>query len=225
MREIKKVFPKTVPLLISYLLMSMGFGVLIRSVGRSTLVSILMSAGIYAGAMQFAMVSLFDQPLAVVELVIMAVSINLRYLFYTISLLNSLKDEPWWKKILTTHFCSDETFSLYISSGEDGGMATARDMFIMGLFDYGYWVLGTLIGALLGSVIPINVEGIEFMMTALFITTFIEQWKGTDHHFPALLGLGGSLLAVLIFGPGNFILPAMVVILMGNLYYRRKYVN
>ena len=73
--------------------------------------------------------------------------------------------------------------------------------------------------------IPINVEGIEFMMTALFITTFIEQWKGTDHHFPAILGLGASLMAVFVFGPSNFILPAMIVILIGNLYYRRKYVN
>lgn len=225
MREFKKVFPKTVPLLISYLLMGMGFGVLIRSVGRSTLVSVLMSAGISAGAMQFAMVSLFDQPLAVIELIILAVSINLRYLFYTISLLNPLEGEPWWKKILTTHFCSDETFSLYISTGEDGGMATPDDMFAIGLLDFSYWVLGTLLGALLGSVIPINVEGIEFMMTALFITTFIEQWKGTDHHFPAILGMGASLIAVLVFGPGNFILPAMIVILIGNLYYRRKYVN
>lgn len=225
MREFKKVFPKTVPLLISYLLMGMGFGVLIRSVGRSTFVSVLMSGGICAGAMQFAMVSLFDQPLVVIELVILAFSINLRYLFYTISLLKPLEKEPFWRKLLITHVCSDETFSLYISSGEDGGMATPDDMFAIGLLDYSYWVLGTLIGALLGSVIPINVEGIEFMMTALFITTFIEQWKGTDHHFPSILGLAGSLLAVLVFGPGNFILPAMVVILIGNLYYRRKYVN
>lgn len=63
------------------------------------------------------------------------------------------------------------------------------------------------------------------MMTALFITAFIEQWKGTDHHFPALLGVGASVLAVLLFGRGSFLLPAMAVILIGNLYYRRKYVN
>ena len=225
MKEFKRVFPKTIPLLISYLLLGMGFGVLVRSVGRSTLVSLLMSFGIYAGAMQFAMVSLFAQHLAVLELVILAISINLRYLFYTISLLNPLAEEPLWKKMLVTHFCSDETFSLYITAGEDGGMADADAMYHIGLLNCMYWLAGTLLGALLGSVLPINVEGIDFMMTVLFITAFIEQWKGTDHHFPALLGVGASVLAVLLFGRGSFLLPAMAVILIGNLYYRRKYVN
>ena len=225
MKEFKRVFPKTIPLLISYLLLGMGFGVLIRSVGRSTLVSLLMSFGIYAGAMQFAMVSLFAQHLAVLELVILAFSINLRYLFYTISLLNPLSGQPMWKKILTTHFCSDETFSLYITAGEDGGMASAEDMFRIGLLNCLYWMTGTLLGALLGSVLPFSVEGIDFMMTAIFITAFIEQWKGTDHHFPALLGLAVSLLAVLLFGRDAFLLPAMACILIGNLYYRRKHVN
>lgn len=225
MKEFKRVFPKTIPIMISYLLLGMGFGVLIRSVGRSTLVSLLMSFGIYAGAMQFAMVSLFAQPLAVLELAILAVSINLRYLFYSISLINPLNGEPMWKKILTTHFCSDETFSVYITAGEDGGMATADDMFRIGLLNCLYWMVGTLLGALLGSVIPMNVEGIDFMMTALFITAFIEQWKGTDHHFPALLGVGVSILAVILFGRDAFLLPAMGCILIGNLYYRRNHVN
>lgn len=225
MKEFKRVFPKTIPIMISYLLLGMGFGVLIRSVGRSTLVSLLMSFGIYAGAMQFAMVSLFAQPLAVLELAILAVSINLRYLFYSISLINPLNGEPMWKKILTTHFCSDETFSVYITAGEDGGMATADDMFRIGLLNCLYWMVGTLLGALLGSVIPMNVEGIDFMMTALFITAFIEQWKGTDHHFPALLGVGASVLAVILFGRDAFLLPAMACILIGNLYYRRNHVN
>ena len=99
MNGLKKVFPRTVPIVISYFFMAIGFGVLIKSVGQSNVVGGLMSGGIYAGAMQFAMVSLFSNPLNVLELAILAISINLRYLFYTLSLLGPLSELPMWKRI------------------------------------------------------------------------------------------------------------------------------
>lgn len=225
MNGLKKVFPRTIPIVISYFFMAIGFGVLIKSVGQSNVVGGLMSGGIYAGAMQFAMVSLFSNPLNVLELVLLAVSINLRYLFYTLSLLGPLSQLPMWKRIAVVHFSSDETFSLYVTGGEDGNMATADDMFSMGLINFITWVGATVLGGWIGILLPIDATGIEFMMTALFITAFLEQWKGTDHHFPAILGVAASVLSLLLVGPKKFILPAMVLILIGDLFYRRKYVH
>ncbi|MDY3119127.1 MAG: AzlC family ABC transporter permease [Peptoniphilus sp.] len=225
MNGVKKVFPRTLPIVISYFFLAIGFGVLVKSVGQPNRIGGLMSGGIYAGAMQFAMVSLFSEPLNVLELVILTVSINLRYLFYSLSLLGPLSKLPMYKRLLVVHFASDETFSLYVTGGEDGNMATGKDMFSMGLINFVTWVGATLLGGWIGAMLPVDATGVEFMMTALFITAFLEQWKGTDHHFPAIFGVAASVLSLLIVGPEKFILPSMLLILVGDLYYRRKYVH
>ncbi|MDQ0508801.1 Inner membrane protein YgaZ [Aedoeadaptatus ivorii] len=223
MKAFRKVFPRTVPILITYAFLGMGFGVLVKSAGQSGLVSFLMSFFICAGAMQFATVGLFAEPLSVLGLVILTLSVNLRYLFYTLSLLTPLQKAPLWKQALIAHFASDETFSLYVTGGEDGSVADADYMFAVGALNFAYWVVASVLGVWVGTLLPIDATGIDFLMTALFIVTVIDQWEKTDHHLPTLLGFGASVASLLVFGPDKFILPAMAIILAGNLIYRRKY--
>ena len=59
-----------------------------------------------------------------------------------------------------------------------------------------------------------NTKGIDFVLTALFVVIFINQWKATKNHLPVLVGVGASLLCLILFGPSNFLIPAMVLILL-----------
>ena len=121
---------------------------------------------------------------------------------------------------------TDETYSLVCSEDikkADNSSSTGteaeteqarrhRYYFTVSLLDQIYWVTGSVCGSLLGSIIPFNTEGIDFALTALFLTVFVEQWLSTGKHGPALAGLGASVLCLIIFGADNFLIPTMVLI-------------
>ena len=62
------------------------------------------------------------------------------------------------------------------------------------------------------EIIPFSTEGIDFALTALFVTVFVEQWKSTKEHKPAIIGALSSVVCLLVFGAGDFLIPAMLLI-------------
>lgn len=199
-------------MLSGYIVLGMGFGVLMQTNGYSFWLVLAMSALIYAGSMQYLAVDLLCGGASLVSAALTTLMVNARHLFYGISMVDKYKGAGK-KKPYLIFALTDETYSLVCSGNEDKtDEERHRYYFLVSLFNQIYWVAGSLIGALLGEIIPFSTEGIDFALTALFVTVFVEQWKSTRDHVPALVGALASVLCLVIFGAGDFLIPAMILI-------------
>ena len=219
-RLLKAAFLATVPVMAGYLVLGMGFGVLLTSKGYGSLWAIAMSTFIYAGSMQYLAVDLLTGGASLIAAALTTLLVNARHLFYGISMIDRYRDTGAIKPYLIFGL-TDETYSLVCG----GDRRPARYYALVTLLDHLYWVGGTAIGALLGSVLPIPTEGIDFALTALFVTIAVEQWKTSTDRLPAIVGLIASVLCLLLFGPGQFLIPAMLLItaaLLALRYIRKK---
>lgn len=204
----KAALPYTLPVCMGYIFLGIAFGVLMVSGGFHPFWALLMSVCVYAGSMQFVAVDLLAGPFAPLTAALMTLMVNARHIFYGLSMLERFKICGKLKPYMMFSL-SDETYSLLCSARVPEGMDKKWFMFFIALMDQLYWIAGTAIGALAGSLIPFDSTGIDFAMTALFIVIFVEQWESTRNHIPAVLGLAVTLLCLVIFGPDWFIIAAM----------------
>lgn len=211
MQTIKQAFYKSIPVMAGYVFLGIGFGILIRNAGYGLLAAAAMSLFIYAGSMQFVGVSLLTGGASILTTAITTVMVNARHLFYSISMIGKYKSAGKYKPYMIFAL-TDETYSLLCDGSAPDGTDPELYRFLVSLFDHSYWVMGSVIGNLLGSVLPFSTAGIEFSMTALFVASFTEQWLTTKDHIPAITGLLGTLLCLVVFGPENFLIPAMLLI-------------
>ena len=202
----KQAFIATLPVLSGYVVLGTGFGILLQSKGFGLGWAVAMSIFIYAGSMQYLAVDLLAGGAGLIAAGLTTLMVNARHLFYGISMIGKYKDTGWRKPYLIFGL-TDETYSLNCAEER-----SADYYFLVTLFNQIYWVAGSALGAVLGTVLPFSTEGIDFSLTALFITVFVEQWRGTKDHIPALIGVGASVGCLAVFGAGNFLIPAMVVI-------------
>ncbi|HWQ74276.1 MAG TPA: AzlC family ABC transporter permease [Syntrophomonas sp.] len=220
-KAFKAAFPYTIPLIPSYIFLAFAFGVLMSSKGYGALWPILMSVVIYAGAMQYVTVNLLTSIFNPLNALVMTLVINARHLFYGVAMLEKFSGAGRKKPYLIFGL-TDETFSLLCSAEPPVGVDRYWFMFFITLIAQFYWVAGTALGVLLGENLFFNIQGLDFVMTALFIVIFINQWKSQQRHDPALAGLAISLGCLLVFGPQRFIIPAMVLIVAALLLFHRK---
>ncbi len=211
MQTIKQAFYKSIPVMAGYVFLGIGFGILIRNAGYGLLAAAAMSLFIYAGSMQFVGVSLLTGGASILTTAITTVMVNARHLFYSISMIGKYKSAGKYKPYMIFAL-TDETYSLLCDGSAPDGTDPELYRFLVSLFDHSYWVMGSVIGNLLGTVLPFSTAGIEFSMTALFVASFTEQWLTTKNHIPAITGLLGTLLCLVVFGPQNFLIPAMLLI-------------
>ena len=208
---IKKAFIATIPVMAGYSVLSMGFGILLRSKGYGVGWAWAMSSFIYAGSMQYLAVDLLTGGASLITAAMTTLMVNARHLFYGISMIDKYKNTSW-KKPYLIFALTDEVYSLNCGDLPKDIDNPSLYYFLVSLFNQSYWVAGSVIGSLLGSVIPFNTEGIDFTLTALFVTVFVEQWKNTKNHIPALTGVISSVVCLLIFGADKFLIPSMVLI-------------
>jgi len=213
MTALKAAFPHTLPVLTGYLFWGTAFGVLLGSKGYSLGWAILMSTIIYAGAGQFVAIGLLTTAFNPLYAFIITLVVNARHLFYGISLLNRVSGIGR-KKSYVAFGLTDETFSILCSTEAPDGVDRSWFMFFITLLDHGYWIAGSALGAVLGAMVDFNAKGIDFVMTALFVVIFIEQWKSQQYHGPAIIGVATSSVCLLLFGSSNFIIPAMLAIVL-----------
>ena len=221
---IQQAFIKSLPVMAGYVVLGIGFGILLRGAGYGVLWAFAMSAFIYAGSMQYVGVSLLTGGASILTTALTTFMVNARHLFYSISMVDRYKDAGKYKPYMIFAL-TDETYSL-LSDGEDpfkNEEALNNYRFWVSLFDQSYWVTGCVLGSLLGAVIPFSTEGIEFSMTALFIASFTEQWLTTRDHIPALTGLLSTLACLVIFGAERFLIPAMLLITLILTLVRGRY--
>ncbi len=217
----KKAFLATLPVMAGYVVLGTGFGILLSSKGYGPLWSLAMSSLIYAGSMQYLAVDLLSGGAGLITAAITTLMVNARHLFYGISMIDKYRDTGKFKPYLIFAL-TDETYSLNCTGVPEGIENGPLYYFLTSIFNQSYWVMGSLLGSLLGQVFPFSTEGIDFALTALFVTVFIEQWKSAGDHIPAILGVLCSLLCLALFGPGNFLIPAMVLITLCLSLYGRK---
>lgn len=194
-----------------YIVLGIGFGILLRNAGYGVLWAASMSLFIYAGSMQYVGVGLLTGGASVITTIITTIMVNARHLFYSISMVDKYKDAGRFKPYMIFAL-TDETYTLLCDGKAPGGTDPDLYRFLVSMFNQCYWVTGSVIGSLIGEVLPFSTVGIEFSMTALFIASFTEQWLTTKDHIPALTGLIGTLLCLIIFGSENFLIPAMLLI-------------
>ena len=208
---VRKAFLKSLPVMAGYVVLGIGFGILLRDAGYGLPWAFAMAVAIYAGSMQYVGVGLLAGGAGIITALLTTVMVNARHLFYSISMIGLYRDAGKYKPYLIFAL-TDETYSL-LSDGETPFPEYAHlYRFLVSLFNQLYWITGCILGSLLGSVLPFPSTGIEFSMTALFIASFTEQWIKTRDHLPALTGLLSTLLCLLVFGPERFLIPAMLLI-------------
>ena len=224
-KEIKKAFLSTIPVMTGYLVLGMGFGIILKTKGYGVLWALAMSVFIYAGSMQFVAIDLLTGGASLIAVALTTLMVNARHLFYGISMVDKYRNTGAKKPYLIFGL-TDETYSLVCNDSATKDISNKNGYyFFVSLFDQCYWVSGSVIGSLLGSIIPFNTEGIDFALTALFVTVFIEQWLDSKKHSPALIGVGASVLCLLIFGSNNFLIPAMIIITILLIMIRKKEVT
>lgn len=208
---IHTAFLDTIPVLTGYVFLGFGFGILLHQSGYGVLWAAAMSLFIYAGSMQYVAVSLLAGGAGLLTAALTTVVVNARHLFYGISMVDAYKDAGR-KKPYMIFALTDETYSLVSRNQVPEGMDRHTYCFLVSLFDQIYWVAGSVMGSLAGTLLPINYEGIEFVLTALFVTIFVEQWLSTRNHVPALIGVAATVVCLLVFGRDVFLIPSMVLI-------------
>lgn len=218
---IKQAFYRSIPVMAGYIVLGIGFGILMRGAGYGVLWTASMSAFIYAGSMQYVGVGLLTGGASVLTTAMTTIMVNARHLFYSISMIDNYKDAGKYKPYMIFAL-TDETYSLLCDGTVPDGVEPELYRFLVSLFDHSYWVSGSIIGSLLGAVLPFSTEGIEFSMTALFVASFTEQWLTTKDHVPALTGFLCTLLCLVVFGPGRFLIPAMLLITLVLTILRRR---
>lgn len=207
--KIKNAFYATIPVMAGYLVLGIGFGMVLRTRGYGILWALAMSVFIYAGSMQYVTIDLLTGGVSLITAAVTTLAVNARHLFYSISMIDKYKNQK--RKNFLIFTLTDETYSLVCSEVPDGTDASSY-YFYVSLFDYIYWIGGSAIGSVLGSVLPIRTEGVDFALTALFLTVFVEQWLTTKNHLSAIIGVGASVVCLLLFGSDKFLIPAMVLI-------------
>ncbi len=220
-KALRAAFPVTIPVMTGYIFLGMGYGILMDSIGYGLGWTLLMSLLIFAGSIQYVAIALLTSAFNPLYTLLLTLMVNARHLFYGISMLERFKGTGRLKPYLVFGL-TDETFSLLSAVEPPEGVERKWFQFFITLLDHVYWVAGSALGSIIGSMISFNTEGLDFVLTALFVVIFIDQWKGRKNHIPALVGLGGALLCLLVFGQDHFMIPAMILILLLLTVFRKR---
>lgn len=211
MKALKAAFPPTIPVFTGFLFLGIAYGITMNDKGYGVLWTFLMSFMAFAGSSQYVSITFLTTTFNPLYAFLISLMVNIRHLFYGISMLEQYKDTGKLKPYLIFGLC-DETFSIICSANPPEDVDKKWFMFFVTLLNHFYWVLGSVTGGIIGSMISFNTKGLDFALTALFVVIFIDQWKSNKDHKPAIIGVLCSLICLLIFGQSNFIIPSMLAI-------------
>jgi len=220
-KTIQNAFMKSLPVMAGYVVLGIGFGILLKQAGYGLFWSFLMSLTIYAGSMQYVAVSLLTSGASLISVGLTTLMVNARHLFYGVSMIDKYEGAGK-KKAYMIFSLTDETYSLLCGGDVPEGVEKHWYRFFVSLFNQSYWILGCVLGSVVGTLITFDTAGIEFSMTALFVTVFVEQWLTTKNHLPAIIGLVCSILCLVFFGADNFLIPTMIAITVVLLFVKKR---
>ena len=218
---LRAAFPYTIPIFAGYWFLGLTYGILMNVSGFSFVWPMVMAAVIYSGSVEFVAVKVLLSSFHPLQAFVMAFMIGARHLFYGITMLDRFKHKGW-KKPLLIYFMSDETFSVNYTAKIPKGIDEGCFMLCVTLLDFLYWLTGATLGGIFGNLITFSTKGLDFVMTAMFVVIFVEQWLKDSCHVSALLGIVLSVISLLLFGPDHFVIPAMMLMLLVLLALRPR---
>ena len=220
-QTIRKAFTKSLPVMAGYMVLGIGFGILLKDAGYGLFWAFIMSLTIYAGSMQYVAVPFLASGASLITVALTTLMVNARHLFYGLTMIDKYKTAGKKKPYLIFSL-TDETYSLLCTDEIPDGVDRHWYRFFVSLFNQSYWILGSVLGSLLKELLSFDTAGIDFSMTALFVTVFVEQWLSTKNHWPAVIGLVSAAACLAIFGPDSFLLPTMIAITISLLLLRKS---
>ncbi len=220
LKALKAAFPYTIPIFAGFWFLALAYGIYMNVSGFSFWYPFLMSITIFGGSLEFVAVSMLLAPFAPLQTFIMALLVQARHLFYGISMLDKYKNMGWKKFYLIFAMC-DESFSINYTAEIPEDVDRGWFYFWVSLLNQSYWVSGALIGGLTGSLLKFNTAGLDFVMTAMFVVIFMEQWMKQKKHHTGLIGIGCTALCLYFFGSTSFMVPAMILIIVILLAFRK----
>lgn len=203
---IARAFKDTLPVMTGYVVLGLGFGILLSTRGYNFAWALLMCLLIYSGTMQFVAIDLFTSGASLAASGMTSLMVSARHLFYGLSMIERYEKVSGLRKFYMIFALTDETYSLVCESNDEDYC------FWVSLFDHIYWTFGSILGALLGQVLPFDSRGIDFALTALFVSICVEQWLNNGNHYSSLTGFVVSIICLIIFGAENFLIPSMILI-------------
>ncbi len=219
-KALKAAFPKTIPIMAGFLFLGTAYGIYARTQGLAAAVPIIMAAVVFAGSMEFVAVDLMVTGFDPLGAFIMAVMVNARHLFYGISMLGKYKGTGAIKPYLIFGLC-DESFSINCTATVPDGVDKGKFYFWVTILNQLYWVTGAAFGSLAGTLIGVELKGLDFVMTALLVVIFLDNWLKEKSHISSLIGIAATVVCLLIFGSDGFIIPSMAVIILVLTIFRK----
>ena len=216
----KSAFPQTLPVLAGYVSLGIAFGILLRDAGYGVIYAFLMSLFVFAGSAQFLCVELLVANATLPQVAFLIFLLNFRHFFYGLTMISHYRNVK--KKWYLIFGLTDETYALLSANKIPSTVEKSDFYFAVTFLNHIYWISGSVIGSLVGALIPFDMTGIDFAMTALFAVLVVEQWKSHSKHFPAILGFAVSILSILIFGTENFIIPTLIIICVILLLFKNQ---
>ncbi|RDU62085.1 AzlC family ABC transporter permease [Helicobacter sp. MIT 14-3879] len=211
---LKDAFKKDIEILFGYVSMGACFGILLKTSGFSVIYALIMSVFVYSGVMQFLAISFFCSSFGLINIFFITLILNSRQAFYTLIMLDSYRKMDW-KRFLNIFWLTDETFAIIKTKKPDSKSNKELFIFFIGLLNYIYWIIGCVFGALIGDLLNFNTEGLEFIMSAIFIVIFIDQLKslsnkGIKSYIPALIGVTSAIFWLFLIGEKYFLLISII---------------
>lgn len=217
----KAAFPYTIPIFAGFWFMGMAYGLLMSREGFGFQWPMLMAMTIFSGSVEFVAVRMLSGSFRPLQFFMIALFICARHLFYGISMLERFKGTGW-KKIPLIYGMCDETFSVNYTAHIPGNIDKGWFMLWVTVLDFLYWVSGATMGGLFGSYVKFDTRGLGFVMTAMFVTIFTEQWMKEKNHAASLLGIGLSVASLIVFGADSFVVPAMLAMVLCFMGLRKR---
>lgn len=217
---IKKAFIASIPVMAGYLVLAAGFGILMSTHGFQVIHAFFMSLFIYAGSLQYVAVQLLSDHAALATIGVTALLVNMRHVFYGISLIDRYKGAGWRKWYLMFAL-TDETYSLIVADQEKG-QDHHLYYFYISLLNHIYWLVGTIVGVIIGKMISFDTQGIDFVLTALFVTIVVDQIRVSRQINLLLIGLVVPVICLLIFGASHFLIPSLFALVIILLIFKER---
>lgn len=209
-KEIETAFIKSIPIMCSYLFVGMAYGMMMQEAGFKWHYSLLASLTIYTGAFQFVLITFLSSGASIATIAVTAFLMNSRQTFYSLSFVDEFR-KMGKRKLYMIATMTDETYAVNCAL-EEKGEKKRNIMFFVAIFSKWYWMIAATVGGIVGQLIPFELEGIDFCMTALFVIIFIDQWEKTKNHFPALLGIVVAVICLIVFGQTAFMLASLLIV-------------
>lgn len=220
-KALSAAFPITLPVMMGYLSIGIAFGLMLQRAGFNFIWSFFMSLSVYAGSGQYLGVEFLATGAALSTVALMTLLINFRHLVYGLSMLEKFRGMGW-RKLYMIFSLTDETYALLAGAQVPVGVSAKDFYFSIAVLDHLYWVVGSVIGGVAGGLLAMNITGIDFAMTALFVVIAVDQWKSYKRHLPVFIGAGCTLFFLLLLGAQNMLVPALGVIVLALLLLRTR---